>query len=60
MVFDKDKIETEKIRLEEERKTKLAAKITEDYLKRRADRRNVENGWQLNMNFSSGNQYCDV
>ena len=53
MAFDKDKIETEKIRLEEERKTKLAAKITEDYLKRRADRISVENGWQLNMNFSS-------
>ena len=60
MAFDKDKIEAEKIRLEEDRKTKLAAKITDDYLKRRADRRSVENGWQLNMNFLSGNQYCDV
>ena len=44
MAFDKDKIEAEKIRLEEDRKTKLAAKITDDYLKRRADRRSVENG----------------
>ena len=60
MAFDKDNVQTEKIRLEEERKAKLAAEITKDYLKRRTDRRSVENGWKLNMNFLSGNQYCDV
>ena len=60
MAFDKEKVQTEKIRVEEERKVKLATAITQDYLKRRADRRSVENGWQLNMNFVSGNQYCDV
>lgn len=38
----------------------LAKEVTEDFLRRREARRKVENGWTLNLNFFSGNQYCDV
>ena len=60
MRFDEDGVEKEVLRQEEERKRKLAAEITEDFERRREERRSVENGWKLNMNFLSGNQYCDV
>ncbi len=39
---------------------KIAREVTEDFLRRREERRSIENGWVLNMNFLSGNQYCDV
>ncbi len=39
---------------------KLAAEITADFERRREERRALESGWLLNMNFLSGNQYCDV
>lgn len=39
---------------------RLAAEVTEDFERRREARRSIENGWRLNMNFFSGNQYCDV
>ncbi len=39
---------------------KLASEVTEDFYRRREARRRVESGWLLNMNFFSGNQYCDV
>ncbi len=39
---------------------KLAKEITEDFYNRREERRRLESGWILNMNFLSGNQYCDV
>ncbi len=42
------------------REKKLVAEIIADFEKRREQRRDVENGWILNMNFYSGNQYCDV
>lgn len=38
----------------------LAEEVTEDFLKRQEERRFTERGWQLNMNFVSGNQYCDI
>ncbi len=60
MIFDDAGIEKEKIRRENERKNKLAQEITADFERRREERRRVENGWRLNMNFLSGNQYCDV
>lgn len=44
----------------ERRKEKLAAEVTADFERRREERRSVESGWLLNMNFLSGNQYCDV
>ncbi len=41
----------------EERRVK---EIMQDFDARREARRRVESGWVLNMNFLSGNQYCDV
>ena len=38
----------------------LAEEVTEDFLRRQEERRISERGWQLNMNFVSGNQYCDI
>ncbi len=42
------------------RAEKIAAEVTADFQRRREERRSVESGWLLNMNFLSGNQYCDV
>ena len=60
MGFDKFGVEKEKQRQESERKKKIAEDITLDFENRREDRRRIENTWRLNMNFVSGNQYCDV
>ena len=38
----------------------LAEEVTADFLRRQQERRLLERGWQLNMNFVGGNQYCDV
>ena len=38
----------------------LAKEVTEDFERRREERRSIEDGWVLNMQFLSGNQYCDV
>ncbi len=49
--------------LEEEKRRqaeKLAKEVTEDFLRRREERRRLEGGWLLNLNFLSGNQYCDL
>ena len=53
---------TEKEKEEALRKAeeKLVAEIMRDFEARREARRSVESGWLLNMNFLSGNQYCDV
>ena len=45
---------------EEVRKQKLAREVQEDFESRREERRRLESGWLLNINFFSGNQYCDV
>ncbi len=45
---------------EEARKKALAAEIRADFEARRAARKQLERGWQLNMNFVSGNQFCDL
>ena len=47
-------------RAEENRKQKRASEIEREFEERRQERRDVENGWTLNINFFSGNQYCDV
>ncbi len=47
-------------REEEERKKRLVEAIREDFEARREARRTLERSWQLNMNFVSGNQYCDI
>jgi hypothetical protein len=38
----------------------VAEEVTKDFLRRQEERRYLERSWQLNMNFVSGNQYCDV
>lgn len=45
---------------EERRRKDLAREICEDFQARQRERRQLERGWQLNMNFVSGNQYCDI
>ena len=39
---------------------RLAAEVCAEFERRRAERRFLERGWELNMNFLSGNQYCRV
>ena len=53
---------TEKEREEARRRAeaKLVDEILRDFEARREARRAVESSWLLNMNFLSGNQYCDV
>jgi len=53
-------VEEEKAKAKERANKKLAAEITADFERRREERRSVESGWLLNMNFLSGNQYCDL
>lgn len=50
----------EQQKAKEREETRLAQEITQDFLSRREERRKTENGWLLNLNFFSGNQYCDV
>lgn len=38
----------------------LAEEVTDDFLKRQEERRLTERGWQLNINFVNGKQYCDI
>ncbi len=45
---------------ENKRKEKLAEEVEKDFLKRREERRKIENGWALNLKFLKGEQYCDV
>ncbi len=47
-------------RAEEKRVQALVRDVEEDFERRRAERRELERGWELNMNFFSGNQYCDI
>lgn len=61
MVLDELGIsEEEKAAAKAREDAKIAAEITADFERRREERRAVESGWLLNMNFLSGNQYCDV
>ena len=61
MIFDEVGIsEKEKEELKKREEEKLAQEITKDFLNRREERRSIESSWLLNMNFLSGNQYCDV
>lgn len=38
----------------------LVEDVKADFARRQEERRTIERAWQLNMNFLSGNQYCDV
>ncbi|MDE7300687.1 MAG: hypothetical protein K2N47_00810 [Clostridia bacterium] len=51
-------IDTEKQKLKEE--NELVEEVYADFKRRQEERRVLERGWQLNMNFLNGNQYCDV
>ncbi len=55
-----NKTDERKVQAEVKRKKKLAEEICADFEDRREKRRRLESGWLLNMNFFSGNQYCDV
>lgn len=45
---------------EAKRRQSLAEEIRKDFENRREARRSIEQGWRINMNFVSGNQYCFV
>ncbi len=45
---------------EAKRKEALASDVMRDFEARREMRRHLERGWELNMNFVSGNQFCDL
>ena len=45
---------------EEKRKRDLARAVQEDFAARREMRRQLERGWELNMKFLSGDQFCDL
>jgi len=53
-------MEREREEAQERRAKKIAGEVTADFERRREERRSVESGWLLNLNFYSGNQYCDV
>ena len=38
----------------------LVDEVKGDFARRQEERRTLERGWQLNMNFLCGNQYCDI
>ncbi len=49
-----------KEREEARRQKALVEEIQADFAARREMRRHLEKGWELNMNFLSGNQFCDL
>ena len=51
---------TEKITAAQRAAKQLVGDVKDDFARRQEERRALERGWQLNMNFLSGNQYCDV
>ncbi len=53
-------LKEERAKAREREEARIAKDIMEDFERRREARRSVENGWLLNINFFSGNQYCDI
>ena len=51
---------SEEMKRKEREDARLAAEIQADFESRQQARRTTESTWLLNMNFFSGNQYCDV
>ena len=43
-----------------ERDKQIVEEVYADFRRRQEERRSLERGWQLNMNFLSGNQYCGI
>ena len=61
MVLEETGISKEERRKAKEREeARIAQEVTADFERLREARRSIESGWLLNMNFFSGNQYCDV
>ena len=61
MIFEEqglDQAEVERQRAAEH--ARIAADVTSDFDRRREARRSIEYCWLLNLNFYSGNQYCDI
>ncbi len=52
--------ETMQREAEARRRREIAREVQEDFAARREARRQLERGWELNMNFVSGNQFCDL
>ncbi len=38
----------------------VVREVTEDFLRRQQERRQAEKQWELNLNYLSGNQYCEI
>ncbi len=51
---------TEEMKRAEKAREQIADDVMRDFALRQEERRQLERGWQLNMNFLCGNQYCDV
>ncbi len=51
---------TENSSLEDKKLQAFIDEIYADFRRRQEERRLIERGWQLNLNFINGNQYCDV
>ena len=51
---------TEEMKKAEKAKAQLVDDVMRDFVRRQEERRQLERGWQLNMNFLCGNQYCDI
>ena len=47
-------------REQKKREERAVRAVKEAFESRREARRHLERSWELNMNFLSGNQYCDV
>ena len=43
-----------------EREARLAEEVRREFARRQRERRSLEKGWELNMNFLAGNQYCGI
>ena len=38
----------------------IVNEIKEDFKKRQIERRKIERQWELNLNYVTGNQYCEI
>ena len=38
----------------------VVKEVKADFEKRQSDRRKIERQWELNLNYISGNQYCEI
>ncbi len=61
MIFEEEGLDKAEMERQKRREREaIATDVTSDFNARREARRSIENGWLLNLNFYSGNQYCDV